>query len=81
MTYKCKDLEMIKTKKVGVYYNLLENDDKVFYFNYKNLADNKLIWVKVGRYSEVYFKDKAIGKDRIAKYIKSWKSQSNSKRN
>ena len=49
---------MIKTNKVGVYYNLLENKDKVFYFNYKDINDltekgnPKLKWVKVGKYSE-----------------------------
>ena len=49
---------MIKTKKTGVYYNVLENNDKVFYFNYKDTNDltekgnAKLKWVKVGKYSE-----------------------------
>lgn len=49
---------MIKTKKTGVYYNQLENSDKVFYFNYKDINDldkngkPKLKWVKVGKYSD-----------------------------
>ena len=44
---------MIKTKKTGVYYNLLENGDKSFYFNYRDKNDNnKLKWVQVGKYSE-----------------------------
>ena len=44
---------MIKTKKTGVYFNELENGDKVYYFNYKDKNDNnKLKWVKVGKYSE-----------------------------
>lgn len=44
---------MIKTKKIGVYFNELENGDKVYYFNYKDKNDNnKLKWVKVGKYSE-----------------------------
>ena len=32
---------MIKTTKTGVYYNLLEDDDKVFYFTYNDIKDNK----------------------------------------
>lgn len=49
---------MIKTKKTGVYYNSLEDGDKVFYFNYKDINDldknskPKLKWVKVGKYSD-----------------------------
>ncbi len=49
---------MIKTSKTGVYYNLLENKDKVFYFTFKDTNDltekgnPKLKWVKVGKYSE-----------------------------
>jgi site-specific recombinase XerD len=44
---------MIKTKKTGVYYNLLEDGDKVFYFSYNDINDNrKKKWVKVGKYSE-----------------------------
>ena len=39
---------MVKTKKVGVYYNLLENKDKIYYFNYRDATDGKLKWVKVG---------------------------------
>jgi integrase len=46
-------MAMIKSKKVGVYFNELENGDKVYYFNYKDKNDtNKLKWVKVGKYSE-----------------------------
>lgn len=44
---------MIKTTKTGVYYNLLEDGDKVFYFTYNDIADNKKKkWVKVGKYSD-----------------------------
>ena len=44
---------MTKTKKTGVYYNLLEDGDKVFYFTYRDINDNnKLKWVKVGKYSD-----------------------------
>ncbi len=44
---------MIKTNKTGVYYNLLEDGDKVFYFTYNDINDNKKKkWVKVGKYSE-----------------------------
>jgi len=49
---------MIKTKKTGIYYNSLEDGDKVFYFNYKDINDldknskPKLKWVKVGKYSD-----------------------------
>ena len=47
-------MAMTKSQKyTGVYYNELENKDKVFYFNYKDKNDNnKLKWVKVGKYSE-----------------------------
>ncbi len=44
---------MIKAKKTGVYYNLLEDNDKVFYFTYNDINDNKKKkWVKVGKYSD-----------------------------
>lgn len=44
---------MIKTKKTGVYYNTLEDADKVFYFTYNDINDNKKKkWVKVGKYSD-----------------------------
>ena len=44
---------MIKTKKTGVYYNPLEDNDKVFYFTYNDINDNKKKkWVKVGNYSD-----------------------------
>ncbi|MDX9744020.1 MAG: site-specific integrase [Arcobacteraceae bacterium] len=43
---------MTKTNKTGVYYNLLEDGDKVFYFTYADINDNKKKkWVKVGNYS------------------------------
>ena len=32
---------MIKTSKTGVYYNLLEDGEKVFYFTYNDINDNK----------------------------------------
>ena len=44
---------MIKTKKTGVYYNNLKDGDKVFYFTYNDINDNKKKkWVKVGKYSD-----------------------------
>ncbi len=44
---------MIKTKKTGVYYNPLEDDDKAFYFTYNDINDNKKKkWVNVGKYSD-----------------------------
>lgn len=54
---------MIKTKKVGVYYNLVQlvkdgkpiedKKDKVYYFTYNDINDNKKKkWVKIGKYSE-----------------------------
>lgn len=44
---------MIKTKKTGVYYNETEDKDKVYYFTYNDINDNKKKkWVKVGKYSE-----------------------------
>ena len=49
---------MIKTSKTGVYYNSLENGDKVFYFTYKDINDldknskPKKKWIKVGSFSE-----------------------------
>lgn len=44
---------MTKTNKTGVYYNLLENGDKVFYFTYNDINDNKKKkWVNVGKYSD-----------------------------
>jgi len=44
---------MVKTKKTGIYYNTLENGDKVFYFTFNDINDNrKKKWVKVGKYSD-----------------------------
>ncbi len=46
-------MAMMKTKKTGVYYNETEDKDKVYYFTYNDINDNrKKKWVKVGRYSE-----------------------------
>jgi len=46
-------MAMIKTKKTGVYYNETEAKDKVYYFTYNDINDNKKKkWVKVGKYSE-----------------------------
>jgi len=46
-------MAMVKTKKTGVYYNETEDKDKVYYFTYNDITDNKKKkWVKVGRYSE-----------------------------
>ena len=54
MRYKHKEvITMIKTKRTGVYYNPLEDNDKVFYFTYNDINDNKKKkWVKVGKYSD-----------------------------
>lgn len=49
---------MKKTRKTGVYYNELDNGDKVFYFTYKDINDldingnPKKKWVNVGKYSD-----------------------------
>lgn len=44
---------MVKTKKIGVYYNKTVDNDKVYYFTYNDINDNKKKkWVKVGKYSE-----------------------------
>ncbi len=46
-------MAMIKTKKTGVYFNETEDKDKVYYFTYNDISDNKKKkWVKVGKYSE-----------------------------
>ena len=46
-------MAMIKTKKTGVYYNETEDKDKVYYFTYNDITDNKKKkWVKVGKHSE-----------------------------
>lgn len=45
---------MIKTKITGVYYRECITDDKpdkTFYFTFKDIATNKKVWVKVGKYS------------------------------
>lgn len=42
---------MVKTGKIGVYYNLLSDGDKAYYFNYRD-NEKKLHLVKVGKYSE-----------------------------
>lgn len=44
--------ERIKTKLTGVYYNTLQNQDKVYYITYKNSSTNKKVWIKIGKYSE-----------------------------
>ena len=44
---------MVKTSKTGVYYNLLQDGDRVYYFTYKDTNDNnKQKRQKVGKYSE-----------------------------
>lgn len=52
-------MAMIKSKKyTGVYYNLLEDGDKAFYFNYRDKNDNnKLKWVNIGKESQGYSQD------------------------
>ena len=43
----------IKTKKTGVYYNELNNNDRSYYFTYKDINDgSKQKSVRVGKYSE-----------------------------
>ena len=45
----------VKTSNVGVYYsNCITNGkkDKTYYFTFKDIATNKKVWVKVGKYSE-----------------------------
>ena len=66
--------KMIKTSNVGVYFReCLTNGkkDKAFYFTFKDIATNKKIWVKVGKYSEgirenvtVTLRSEAISKNR-----------------
>lgn len=46
-------MAMIKTKKTGVYYNETDDKDKVYYFTYNDITDNKKKkWIKVGKHSE-----------------------------
>lgn len=45
-------MKRIKTSKTGVYYNLLQDNDKVYYITYKDSNQNKKVWVKIGKYSE-----------------------------
>jgi integrase len=42
----------IKTKFTGVYYNILQDKDKVYYITYKDIKTNKKIWLKIGKFSE-----------------------------
>jgi len=45
--------KLIKTSKTGVYYKVLQNKDKAFFFTYKDINDNnKKKWKKVGNYSD-----------------------------
>ena len=45
--------KLIKTSKIGVYYKILQDKDKAFFFTYKDVNDNnKKKWVKVGNYSD-----------------------------
>jgi len=45
-------LKRIKTSKIGIYYNLLLNGDKVYYITYKDIINSKKVWIKIGKYSE-----------------------------
>lgn len=45
-------MSRIKTKFTGVYYQILKDNDKVYYITYKNAITNKKIWQKIGKYSE-----------------------------
>jgi len=45
--------KLIKTSKIGVYYKILQDKDKAFFFTYKDINENnKKKWVKVGNYSD-----------------------------
>ena len=45
--------KLIKTSKTGVYYKILQDKEKAFFFTYKDINDNnKKKWVKVGNYSD-----------------------------
>jgi len=47
------DNKLIKSSKTGVYYKILQDKDKAFFFTYKDKNDNnKKKWVKVGNYSD-----------------------------
>ena len=73
-TNKEPKTKMIKTSNIGVYFReCLTNDkkDKTFYFTFKDIATNKKVWVKVGKYSEgirenatVTLRNEAISKNR-----------------
>lgn len=41
----------VKTKQIGVYYQLLSNGDRSYFITYKNDEDKK-VWKKIGNYSE-----------------------------
>ena len=66
--------KMTKTSNVGVYLRECITDDKpdkTFYFTFKDIATNKKVWVKVGKYSEgirenvtVTLRNEAISKNR-----------------
>lgn len=48
-----KEISVIKSKRyTGVYYNELSKGDKAFYFTYRKPDERKMLWVKVGKYSE-----------------------------
>lgn len=44
-------MKRIKTKQVGVYYQLLSNGDRSYFITYKNHEEKK-VWKKIGNYSE-----------------------------
>lgn len=44
-------MKRIKTRQVGVYYQLLSNEDRSYFITYKNDEDKK-VWKKIGNYSE-----------------------------
>lgn len=44
-------MKRIKTKQVGVYYQLLSSGDRSYFITYKN-DDEKKVWKKIGNYSE-----------------------------
>ncbi len=47
------DNKLIKSSKTGVYYKILHDKDKAFFFTYKDINDNnKKKWIKVGNYSD-----------------------------
>lgn len=64
-------MAMIKSKKyTGVYYNETADQDKVYYFTYNDINDNKKKkWIKVGKETDGYSQDitKTLRDEQISK--------------